>query len=507
MKSFFDWFEHRYPNKDNAWLILGKGPSFSKLSEYNSEKYHKLSLNHAVREIKVEIAHIIDLDVLEHLGDVLLKNAEMLVMPWHPHVHNKPSRSNLEQLVANNKILQQLADEGRLLWYNLSTSKTHNSIAPVVNVKYFSAEAAINLLAMAGIRHIRSLGIDGGSSYSNNFRDLKEKTLLSNGRTSFNEQFKEIAKTIFKMNIDYAPLDLESPIRVFVATTKAQMLSTKVLEYSIKRHTSMTCVVTPIHSSKTIIPQPVNPNKRPRTPFSFQRFLIPDLMNWKGRAIYLDSDMQVFDDLKEVWTMPFNGAEVLAVSESNKTGRKPQFSVMLLDCNKLDWRINEIVQQLDQDKLDYKELMVDMKIAKTVRADINSRWNSLERYEPQVTGLIHYTDMDTQPWVSTKNPLGAVWVEELFRAIDDNFISIEYIETHIKNSWIRPSLLWQINNRIAETLNLPDHVLKLDGDFVAPYQRLPKHGVSQWRKDIKKTTKKQGILFNFFERFQSLLKK
>ena len=230
-------------------------------------------------------------------------------------------------------------------------------------------------------------------------------------------------------------------------------------------------------------------------------------MNWKGRAIYLDSDMQVFDDLKEVWTMPFNGAEVLAVSEPNKTGRKPQFSVMLLDCNKLDWRINEIVQQLDQDKLDYKEIMVDMKIAKTVRADINSRWNSLERYEPQVTGLIHYTDMDTQPWVSTKNPLGAVWVEELFRAIDDNFISIEYIETHIKNSWIRPSLLWQINNRIAETLNLPDHVLKLDGDFVAPYQRLPKHGVSQWRKDIKKTTKKQGIWFNFFERFQSLLKK
>jgi hypothetical protein len=180
---------------------------------------------------------------------------------------------------------------------------------------------------------------------------------------------------------------------------------------------------------------------------------------------------------------------------------------MLLDCNKLDWRINEIVQQLDQDKLDYKELMVDMKIAKTVRADINSRWNSLERYEPDVTGVIHYTDMDTQPWVSTKNPLGAIWVQELFRAIDDNFISIEYIETHIKNSWIRPSLLWQITNRIAETSNLPDHVLKLDSDFVAPYQGLPKREVSQWRKDIKKTTKKQGILFNFFERFQSLLKK
>jgi lipopolysaccharide biosynthesis glycosyltransferase len=230
-------------------------------------------------------------------------------------------------------------------------------------------------------------------------------------------------------------------------------------------------------------------------------------MNWKGRAIYLDSDMQVFDDLKEIWTMPFNGAEVLAVSEPNKTGRKPQFSVMLLDCNKLDWRINEIVQQLDQDKLDYKELMVDMKMAKTVRADISSRWNSLERYEPQVTGLIHYTDMDTQPWVSTKNPLGAMWVEELFRAIDDNFISIEYIETHIKNSWIRPSLLWQITNRIAKTSNLPDHVLKLDSHFVAPYQGMPKHGVSQWRKDIKKSAKKQGILFNFFERFQSLLKK
>lgn len=507
MKSFFDWFENRYPNKDNAWLILGKGPSFSKLSEYNSEKYHKLSLNHAVREIKVEIAHIIDLDVLEHLGDVLLKNAEMLVMPWHPHVHNKPSRSNLEQLVANNKILQQLADEGRLLWYNLSTSKTHNSIAPVVNVKYFSAEAAVNLLAMAGVRHIRSLGIDGGSSYSNNFRDLKEKTLLSNGRTSFNEQFKEIAKTIFKMNIDYAPLNIDHPVRVFVATTEAQMLSVKVLEYSIKRHTSITSIVTPLHTTGIEIPLPVDPEKRPRTPFSFQRFLIPEVMKWNGRAIYLDSDMQIFDDLKNVWTLPFNGSQVLSVSEPSETGRRPQFSVMLIDCASLDWNIADIVRNLDRDNLSYKELMVEMKVAKKISPDIDPRWNSLERYEPGLTSLIHYTDMNTQPWVSTKNPLGWVWVEELFRAIDDGFITVDYVESHIKEGWVRPSLIWQINNRFSDTKKLPKKVLQLDVDFKPPYLGIPKHGVSQWASNskIKKLSKKfnQGFIKNLLTWFKS----
>ncbi|MGH8609963.1 MAG: hypothetical protein ACREX9_21900, partial [Gammaproteobacteria bacterium] len=184
MQSFFDWFSVNSVVKNRSWLILGKGPSFSRLVDFDVSQYITLSLNHAVRERVVDVAHIIDFDVVEHCGEALLCNASVLVMPWHPHMRNKASSKNLEEMARGHPILERLRNEGRLLWYNLSTSKDHRSGAPVVRVKYFSAEAALNLLATAGVRCVRSLGVDGGASYSAAFSDLSDKTLLANIRTS-----------------------------------------------------------------------------------------------------------------------------------------------------------------------------------------------------------------------------------------------------------------------------------------------------------------------------------
>lgn len=480
MESFFDWFAAAPAHGSRPWLILGKGPSFTRLAEFDVSGYLTLSLNHVVRERRVDVAHIIDFDVVEHCGESLIRNAGVVVMPWHPHRKNRPSRETLETLTRGHPVLERLDVEGRLLWYNLDSSKNHREGAPVVRVRYFSAEAALNLLATAGVRRVRSLGIDGGATYSAAFDDLKEKTLLANSRTSFDEQFRELARTIMTTGIDYAPLDVESPIRVFVATTEAQMLAVKVLEYSIKKHTSMSTAVFPMHLSDIEIPLPRDPKKQPRTPFSFQRFLIPQLMNWKGRAIYLDSDMQVFKDMRSLWTLPFQGAQLLAAREPDATNRRPQFSVMLLDCSALDWRIDDIVQRLDDDGLSYEDLMYSMKVARDIRADVDPTWNSLERFEPGQTALVHYTDMNTQPWVSRKNPLGYLWVRDLIEAVDTGFISKEYVEEHARRGWVRPSLVWQLENRAEDTLTLPRKAQLLDKDFAAPYKAIPKHGATPW---------------------------
>ena len=57
----------------------------------------------------------------------------------------------------------------------------------------------------------------------------------------------------------------------------------------------------PLHEATIPIPTPATPANRPRTPFSFQRFLIPELCGFKGRGIYVDSDMQVFEDIRGLW--------------------------------------------------------------------------------------------------------------------------------------------------------------------------------------------------------------
>ncbi len=145
-------------------------------------------------------------------------------------------------------VLKRLDAQGRLLWYDLSTSKQRHGPGPVVRAAAFSAEAALNLLALAGVTKVRSLGIDGGNAYGSAFDDLKDQTRLNNGQPSYDLQFQGFARTISSTGVDYAPLDIESPIRVYVGSQEEQMLSVRVLEHSIRRHASMSVQVQPLHT-------------------------------------------------------------------------------------------------------------------------------------------------------------------------------------------------------------------------------------------------------------------
>ena len=219
-----------------------------------------LSLNHVVRELPVDVAHIIDADVVDACGDALVKNAGVVVMPWVPHENYHAGEKTLDELAASHPILSRLDTEGRLLWYNLSTARRRRRRgSPVVRVRFFSAEAALNLLVAAGAREIRTTGVDGGATYSASFADLSSSTLLANSRSSFDVQFSEFARTIRESGIRFGPLDLEVPARVYVGCTEEQMLAVKVLEFSIRKHASLSIEVHPLHRAAIEVPQPADP--------------------------------------------------------------------------------------------------------------------------------------------------------------------------------------------------------------------------------------------------------
>jgi hypothetical protein len=491
--------------------VLGKGPSFSKRDQYDLDDYCLLSLNHVVRELPVDVAHVVDLDVILDCPQTFYDNAKTVVLPWVPHVNNKPGKKTLEQLLDDVPVLRDLDNEGRLLCYNLSTEKSRRYEGiPVIQVRYFSAEAAIRLLATEGAPVIRTLGVDGGASYSAQFSDLTEETLLSNRRFSFDMQFQEMAGIILDTETDLAPLDIESPVRVYVATTEDQMLSVKVLEYSIKKHASMSVRVYPLHESGITIPVPENPANRPRTPFSFQRLLIPALAGYKGRAIYLDSDMQLFKDIKQLWNALPGNASMNTVISAGCSGRKPQFSVMVMDCESLQWDINEIVDSLDSGGLTYDDLMYRMSIAENIERSLEPAWNSLEYYREGETALLHYTDMPTQPWVYAANPLGYLWVKDLIEAIEKEFIDYSYVKNHVDRGFVRPSLLYQIDHGIIDGLLLPKAAKKLDREFSAPYTKLGKSGASPWvdrkswvkavLRDVYRRTGLSAVMYRFANR-------
>lgn len=487
MEDFFSWFARQPGHAASDWLLLGKGPSLEKLGALGSG-FRTFGLNHVMRSHPLTVAHAIDLEVIEQCGPAILSNAGVLAMPWVPHVRYRPlslsravsfraSLHDLDWHAGENYILRTLAREGRLLWYNLCTAPRWRVRpgSPIVPVTSFSANAALNLLAMAGVRRVRSLGIDGGRGYSAAFTDLRSQTMLVAGQPSYDSQFQGFAKTIMDKSIDFAPLDVETPVQVFVGAEPEQLLAIKVLEHSIRKHCSMSVRVTPLFQAleerKLGVPIPRDPGQRARTPFTFQRFCIPQLKNFKGRAIYLDSDMIVFRDIRQLWNWPFEGANVLSVKESAGTGRRPQFSVMVLDCTKLDWHADDIIRGLDEQRWTYEQLVFEMTPVAKPKAVLPPEWNELERYEAKTTALTHFTDMDTQPWLVTDNVHGRIWCELLFEAVRTGKIARGDVDRDIERGWVRPSLAHQLDHGIVDPFLLPDRVKRNDAlNFIPPHR-------------------------------------
>ena len=278
---------------------------------------------------------------------------------------------------------------------------------------------------------------------------------------------------------DPCPIPQGDSVRVFVAATPAEWLPCRVLEFSIKETSALNTRVQAIYNFKRSIPMPLATENRPRTPFSFQRFLIPELCGFSGKAIYLDADMQVFQDIGHLWSQDFAGCNLQTVQEAKK-GRRGQFSVMLLDCKALNWNIEQIIADLDAGRLDYAGLMYEMRVAGKIGRDIPSDWNSLERFEAGKTALLHYTDMNTQPWVSTENPLGDLWIACLRRAMQAGFVTRDDLIREIAAGHVRPSLLAQIDVEVDDSIALPGSIRGLDHGFVAPFRSIRSGKSSPW---------------------------
>lgn len=435
----------RFP--DRPWLLLGKGPTFARRDEFDLGAYNLLSLNHVVRELKVDVAHVIDVDVVETCGDALVRNCEWLLMPRVPHVQHRASLRPLEDFVDAIPVLRELDRAGRLVWYNAETGPAYPG-SPVIEVKWFSSEAGLNLLAAMGAKTVRSLGIDGGQSYSSAFEQLSNSTRLANGLPSFDAQFAEIERIVRLRGLDYRPLI--EPVRVFVGADETQLVAARVLEHSIRRHTDALVRVSPMLDLHP--PVPKKRENRQRTTFSFSRLMIPQLAGYRGRAIYLDADMQVYGDIRELWEAPFGEHHVLCTTQDEPPERwknstwfhpGPQMSVMVLDCGALDWDIEEIVADLDAGRYSYADLMFRLCIVPAERIDptLPPTWNHLEAYELGETRLTHYTNIPTQPWRSNENPLQELWMAGYRDAVAAGAVPPHEVEQAVAKGHVRRELL------------------------------------------------------------------
>jgi hypothetical protein len=199
LQPFLEWYKAQELSK--PWLVVGQGPSFSHINKVDLDSYSVLALNHVMFEIPCLLGHAIDLDVYNTSDNKFL--CQHLVTPWEPHINFKPGNKSLLDLMFENRL-----EYRNILYYNSSRTRNKNLKykGPDVRVRFFGSVAAMNLLAMAGVKTIHTLGIDGGSKYHPSF---DEADLLANGRQSFDSQFSEFKLTEKRYGVTISPLNLK----------------------------------------------------------------------------------------------------------------------------------------------------------------------------------------------------------------------------------------------------------------------------------------------------------
>lgn len=190
-----------------------------------------------------------------------------------------------------------------------------------------------------------------------------------------------------------------------------------VTEFSIRQRT-WDKEVDIIHTHD--LERPMFEVHRNPTQFSLVRWWIPELCGYQGKAIYLDSDMVILDNIAKLYNIPTIDFQAHP-NEHRAVLRTPDPSVMLIDCGHeftQNWNAWDIRDKVDSGEMRYHEMWGSTNFMPLEGlGELPEEWNHRDHYEEGVTKNLHYTMLKTQPWrVTQVHPLERIWVDALVGA-------------------------------------------------------------------------------------------
>jgi hypothetical protein len=166
-------------------------------------------------------------------------------------------------------------------------------------------------------------------------------------------------------------------LRIFIGYDHRQPVAYNVLQQSILTRSSVPVAITPLVLRQL-------PLKREGlTPFTYSRFLVPYLCDYKGWALFLDIDILVGKDIKGLFELKDDKYAVMV--SKNKISYE-WASVMLFNCEKCKILTPEYVETAKS--------LHGIEWAKQEEiGDLPPEWNHLVGYdEPRKDAkLVHYT--------------------------------------------------------------------------------------------------------------------
>lgn len=163
--------------------------------------------------------------------------------------------------------------------------------------------------------------------------------------------------------------------RVFIGYDPRQPLAYNVLQHSIVRHASVPVSITPLILRQLPI------KRRGLTEFTYSRFLVPYLSEFVGKSVFMDADMAVTGDIKELFDLADSRC---AVSVMQEQARFEWPSLMVFSngcCQKLTPKFVD----------DEKNPLFDFAWAPSI-GTLPAEWNHCVGYqEPKSAKLYHFT--------------------------------------------------------------------------------------------------------------------
>lgn len=253
-------------------------------------------------------------------------------------------------------------------------------------------------------------------------------------------------------------------IRIAIGSEPMQRVPAQVLKHSIRSRTAE-----PVEFFESWTPEggwhPLT-EKYERlggTSFSMWRWVVPELFEYAGRAIYLDSDQVVLADIAELWNALPEGKWIAGVigAEGHFHGKTPdptalETSVMVMDCARCDWNLAKLARRVVDGTLlahvsrtlptariaksDYAALMQGTWIPIELVQSLARGWNHFNVHVPGQTRLLHWSHVRSQPYRCPGHETAPIFERELRAAIRAGAVKQEDVWAdaaagHLDTTW------------------------------------------------------------------------
>lgn len=278
------------------------------------------------------------------------------------------------------------------------------------------------------------------------------------------------------------------PIKIFVGCdpNNCDLEQMMVLDYSIHKHTRQPVEIVWMQLSR-------DPNSfwysNPKTgegwnttkwatPFSGFRWAIPEYCGFSGRAIYMDADMLVLDDIAKLWQHPMSD-EAIVVAKGD--GDLMRLCTCLWDCEKAKNYL-EPIAKLQANPDSHSHIMATLKANPPLVERYQDSFNCVDGEDLAIEAIriLHYSDMGTQ--FSHKYSLPRLHAEDKKHWFDGKIMPHP-----------RQDLVALFDNYYQEAIQAGYNI---DTYRVAPFGEFPKKTHKRYKGNAITRTEKKPSLFS-----------